>query len=362
VLFRSVKLMLSVLRNLCIYNVFVMGLLFPTSSQALEYSLTVISHPSKPLISQIDNSSSFSLIFNPTWVQASPLTQNVEGLLMRTQDCPIAAGDPCAFCGGSQALASVLTFSPLQSDGTFAAVEDTSVVFGPADESDSWGTEDPRMVYDAQSGVYYMFYTAYNGHDIYLSLATSTNPTKADSWTRHGAVFPNGSVPNSKSGALLLREEGPHFLYWGDSSIRIAESSDPTVWPSEGDVFIETRADHFDSKLVESGPPPLLLSTGDFLFFYNSASLGWPDAEGSAYHPGWVILDGQNPRVIKQRSEEPLLTPEFAYELGVSPYTCNVPNVIFLEAARPLGNDVFEVYYGGADAAIGSATIQVFVK
>jgi len=46
---------------------------------------------------------------------------------------------------------------------------------------------------------------------------------------------------------------------------------------------------------VESGPPPLLLSSGDYLFFYNSAELGWPD-EGTAYHPGWVILDGKDPR------------------------------------------------------------------
>lgn len=62
-----------------------------------------------------------------------------------------------------------------------------------------------------------------------------------------------------------------------------------------GEIFIETREDHFDSKLVESGPPPLQLSNGDYLFFYNSATLGWPDEEGSAYHPGWVILDGTDP-------------------------------------------------------------------
>ena len=48
--------------------------------------------------------------------------------------------------------------------------------------------------------------------------------------------------------------------------------------------------------------------------------------------------------VIKQRSEKPLLSPEFAFEFGTPPYTCNVPNVIFLEAARPLGNDTFEVF------------------
>lgn len=44
-----------------------------------EYVLNVISHPSTPLIGQVDNTSTFSLIFNPTWVEASPLTEGKEG-------------------------------------------------------------------------------------------------------------------------------------------------------------------------------------------------------------------------------------------------------------------------------------------
>lgn len=45
----------------------------------------------------------------------------------------------------------------------------------------------------------------------------------------------------------------------------------------------------------------------------------------------------------------------------MAPYTCNMPNVVFLEAARALGNDRFEVFFGAADATIGSAIIQVKV-
>jgi hypothetical protein len=37
-------------------------------------------------------------------------------------------------------------------------------------------------------------------------------------------------------------------------------------------TFITTRADHFDTDLVESGPPPLKLADGNYLFFYNSAT------------------------------------------------------------------------------------------
>lgn len=100
----------------------------------------------------------------------------------------------------------------------------------------------------------------------------------------------------------MLRDKGPHYLLWGDSDIRIAQSSDPKVWPDEGKILLSPRPDSFDSKLVESGPPPLQLSNGDYIFFYNSASVGWPDSPTAAYHVGYVILDGNDPTIIKVRS------------------------------------------------------------
>ncbi len=40
-----------------------------------------------------------------------------------------------------------------------------------------------------------------------------------------------------------------------------------------GQPLIQVRSDSFDSQLVESGPPPLELENGNYLFFYNSAML-----------------------------------------------------------------------------------------
>jgi predicted GH43/DUF377 family glycosyl hydrolase len=74
---------------------------------------------------------------------------------------------------------------------------------------------------------------------------------------------------------------------------------------------------------------------------------------------GWVILDGRDPTKIIARSSDPLMGPNFSWEKGQKPYLCNVPNVVFLEAAYSLGNDRFKVFFGGGDATIGSATIQV---
>jgi len=77
------------------------------------------------------------------------------------------------------------------------------------------------------------------------------------------------------------------------------------------------------------------------------------------YRPGYVILSGQNPSVILARSSSPLALPSEVWEDGVSPYTCNVANVTFLEAAEPLGNDAFRIYFGGADAVVGTAVVEV---
>ena len=47
----------------------------------------------------------------------------------------------------------------------------------------------------------------------------------------------------------------------------------------------------------------------------------------------------------------------------MSPYACNVPNVVFLEAAHPIlgKKDTFKVYFGAADATIGSAVLEVII-
>jgi predicted GH43/DUF377 family glycosyl hydrolase len=346
-----------------IYNFLTVALLsFGVVSAAPSYSVSIVTRSSSPVLSFVGNTSTYQQIFNPTWVQATSGTNGKAGIIARTQDCDsspqvITSSTQCTWCGGAQDKASIMTFSQLNVDGSFTRVTENSVVFGPSDSSDSWGTEDPRIQYNSVDKKYYMFYTAYNGSAIQLSLATTLNPTVAEGWTKHGALFPE--QPTSKSAALLLRSSPPHYLLWGDHEIRIAKSDDPMVWPNIGNPLIQIRADHFDSQLVESGPPPMMLENGNYLFFYNSAMLNWPTDLKTSYNVGWVILDGADPTTIIARSEVPLMSPVEAWEEGAAPYACNAPNVVFLEAAYPLGGDLFQVYFGGADSTIGSAVIQV---
>ena len=253
--------------------------------------------------------------------------------------------------------ASVISFAELLSGGNstelpvFANITSSSVVFGPETTLDEYGTEDPRLTYDPVTELYYMFYTSYGPNNVVLSLATSPNPTNPDEWTRYGALFP--TIQNSKAGALIIRETAPNYLIWGSGTLYITNSTSLTYWPEPGDVILEPRNDYFDSILLESGPNPVLLSTGDYLFLYNSEN---PDG----FYTGWVVLNGTDPTQVVARSIYPLLSPDFLWEQGFDPWTCNVQNVIFVNSIVPTETvDVFRVYFGGASAVVGSAVIQV---
>jgi predicted GH43/DUF377 family glycosyl hydrolase len=217
------------------------------------------------------------------------------------------------------------------------------------------------VTYRESDETYYMFYSAVEKMDVepfvvsLLSLAHTKTPTVEDSWVREGELFPE--IEWSKSGALLVRDdypEEPHYLIWGDTHISLASSTDLINYTNEIEFFIDTRDTHFDSHLVESGPEPLLMDDGNYLFIYNSARKDPVLDDHLQYNVGWVILDGTNPKNILQRSETPLLSPDLAWEQGGL-----VNHVVFLEAAKPMGNNQYLCFYGGADSVTGAAVITV---
>eukprot|EP00658_Telonema_sp_P-2_P056784 TRINITY_DN45238_c0_g1_i2.p1 TRINITY_DN45238_c0_g1~~TRINITY_DN45238_c0_g1_i2.p1 ORF type:complete len:208 (+),score=26.82 TRINITY_DN45238_c0_g1_i2:1-624(+) len=196
-------------------------------------------------------------------------------------------------------------------------------------------------------------YTCYHKHDpgYDLCLATATDPIKGP-WARHGAV-----IKNHKSGALLLRDSGVHFLISGAGKISISSSKNPLGnWTVGTDLITNTS---WGNPLVEAGPPPLPLSDGNLLFFHNS--WGGHGVPQPGYQPAWVVLDGKDPTRIVARASQPLWSPDtYSWMAGTDPNVCNVPQVAFLEAAMPVAGskDTFRVFFGGADAVLGTAIIN----
>ena len=234
-------------------------------------------------------------------------------------------------------------------------------VFGPAAPYEKGGgTEDPRI--SKINGTYYMSYTGYNNvdgigkdkRDAQLCLATSTDLTN---WTRHGPILPayKGKWNRgwTKSGAMLPQKvSGKYWMYYlGDGSdsggkIGAASSADLLHWVDALDhPVLSTRPGYFDSRVVEPGPPPVMLPQG-ILLIYNGAD------DNLVYSTGWVLFDKTDPTKVLARAEKPMFHPVEAWEkVG------QVPNVVFVEGLVHRGNH-WLFYYGGADKCIGVAEVD----
>lgn len=344
------------------------ALLEPKKSSPQCWVPELVSLGPKPVLSYVDGSSDFQQVFNPAWVAASSGTGGRQGLMVRTQNC---SGCTCCVCSGFGHNASRLTFAELLStdhsrdtEPRFSRVSPESVVFAPELELENLGVEDPRIVYDEVEKLYHMFYTCYHEQKktklrkVQVCHAYASDPTRAGSWKRQGAIFTSGT----KSASVLQRGRGggDHLMFWGEGVIKVTKSSSMhgfrRAQQQQSKVFMEKTL--WGAPLVEPGPPPLRLSTGDYVFFVNTWDKHFPKPPG--YQPGWLVLNGSNPLQIIAQAPEPLWSPSKApWMTGDLPYGCNAKNVAFVSAAHETETpDTFRLYFGGADAVVGTAVVR----
>ena len=247
------------------------------------------------------------------------------------------------------------------------------------------GCEDPRVVED-DKGVYYMYYTAFDGKTARLLVATSKDLVN---WKKHGDVFAtayNGKYADkwSKSGSVVstykndgkivaARINGKYWMYWGDEQIWCATSGDLINWtplemkPGESPpvklrdqaltmpllkVVLPTRKGKFDSDLVESGPPAMLTDKG-IILIYNSRNVpayGDKSLPEGTYAASQVLFDRNDPTKIIHRMNTYFIKPERPYELSGQ-----VNKVCFVEGLTLFKNNLF-LYYGTADSKIALAS------
>ena len=248
----------------------------------------------------------------------------------------------------------------------FAPITLTDLSLYPIDTNETFGTEDPRVVYNWADGRWWLWYTAVSSvpkvhADLWV--ASTHNITDPNAWVRHGPVCEDGRW--SKSAALLLRPHNTSYLYFGDSDngqgMWIATTTDLIHYNITDGIWLPIRKQpYFDNGLVEGGPAPERLSTGDIFMLHNSA--GTTDINGtsvdSVYHVGFVILDPADPSQILFRSPVPILSCEMGWEIGTAPWLGLTSYVVFTEGMRRYeegGQDSFLFYYGGADSVVGAA-------
>ena len=211
------------------------------------------------------------------------------------------------------------------------------------------GVEDPRLV--KIGATWYLTYTAYDGKDAQLALATSADLRR---WERRGVLMPANqarwNVHWTKSGAILdERVGGKYWMYYmadaqgAYDQTGVAWSEDLLHWTEALDApILPRRPGRFDSRVVEPGPPPVLTPEG-ILLVYNGAD------DRLVYRTGWALFDRTT-----RRASSPGRTRRSSSPSGTGSIVGQVPNVVFVEGLVREGPR-WLFYYGAADTRVGVA-------
>jgi beta-1,2-mannosidase len=223
------------------------------------------------------------------------------------------------------------------------------------------GVEDPRIV-QTDDSAYVLTYTQWNRDVPRLAIATSRDLLH---WTKHGPAFAHAAGgkylrTESKSGAILSRIEGDriiasrvngkYWMYFGVPDLKIATSDNLLDWTpledSTGQALevLSPRQGHFDSWLVEGGPPALITQHG-ILVLYNAGN-----SETHTYAGGQALFDARDPVRLMARSDTAFIKPTESYE-RTGQYAAGTT---FLEGLVPFRGRWY-LYYGTADSRVGVA-------
>lgn len=357
---------------------------------AKHYHLDVVSHAPTPVLSSSNaagHGRSDCLIFNPSVVTAQPPVSNRSGLLVREccgRTCEGHGRRLLATAEPPQSVAHAERISFADCDLAAGTCSDPDPAFNLDPTAD---TEDPRGLWGTD-GFFYLFYyrgppsagSACVGSQCTVQLSRTQTPTVAGSYERIAVL------PWHRNGCCIVRPAGQTTVcMWGEGpspfpglgistttnlssglftqvpwKLGVKNATSPTS--ADGMWLLPLGADQSEVKL-EAGTHIHELSTGDLLTFYAAATPGWV-ANGN-YTVGWLILDGNEPTRILQRSATHVLIPTMDYEtlcngaVGCK-YHGERKNVIFACTAMPTGReDEFRLYFGGGDGNVGTAVIQV---
>jgi predicted GH43/DUF377 family glycosyl hydrolase len=220
-------------------------------------------------------------------------------------------------------------------------------VYGPRKEFEAHGTEDPRLT--LIDDVVYLTYTAFDGTRARGALSWISKENflahEFEAWAEPFLLTPDNI--NDKDLCLLpeMVEGKPLIFHRLDPNV-CAEyiTLPPTEGITSGIQIMGPRPGMWDSEKVGAAGPPIRIDEG-WLFIYHGVG---PD---HAYRLGAALLDAETASAVISRTSEAILSPELQWEKeGV------VNNVIF-SCGAVLRGDTLYIYYGGADTAIGVATI-----
>ncbi len=242
--------------------------------------------------------------------------------------------------------------------------EKRKIFIEPSASFDKYGCEDPRVTFF--EGTHYIFYTAlssvpFNAECIKVACAISKDLSRIDS--RHLVTPFNAKAmtlfPERINGKIAVlfsahTDEPPAkmCIAYADTMQQLFDETYWNKWHTDIDKhtlhITKTPDDH-----NEVGAPPILTKEG-WLLIYSRAQNYFHESE-RLFTIEAVLLDKDNPLIIKKRTKNPILIPETHYEeYGL------VGSIVFPSGALyDEKSDTLEIYYGAADMTCARASVNL---
>lgn len=228
-------------------------------------------------------------------------------------------------------------------DGVTFAVDDAPFLF-PADRSERFGCEDARIT--QIEGRWYINYTAVSDLGIATALAVTDDFVSVE---RIGIIH----APDNRDVCLFPRKVGGQYwclhrpapLHLGTPEIWIAKSPDLLHWGDHRHLAGRTSA-AWEAMKIGGGAQMIETDCG-WLQIYHGV-----DAD-QRYSLGALLLDLDDPRLVRARLDRALAVPDEAYERSGF-----FDNVLFSCGALVEG-DTLHVYYGAADRVMAVGTVSL---
>jgi len=219
------------------------------------------------------------------------------------------------------------------------------------DSNSNCGCEDPRLMEIGEK--IFMVYTAYDGAIPRVAVSSiNTKDFKAcrwGAWSKPRAITPSG-IPDKDAVILPEVVNGKYMVIHRVGESICADFVSSLDFEKETiDKCIEIlgpRRGMWDGHKVGISTPPIKTTEG-WLLLYHGVS--W----SAIYRVGAILLDLDDPTIVKARTAAPILEPTTAYEAsGI------IPNVVF-PCGMIVRKNLAYIYYGGADKVVGVATIAM---
>jgi len=239
----------------------------------------------------------------------------------------------------------------VSSDGLSIDERSDKPIYFPRADFERMGCEDPRIVLIDDR--IYMTYTGYDGVTPRVAVSSISvsdfKKKKWSQWSKPEAISPP-SIANKDSTILPEKVRGGYMIFHRVHESVCADFVASLDFTKEKITqcieIISPRRGMWDGGKVGISTPPIKTKDG-WLLLYHGVS--W----STTYRVGAVLLDLEDPTVVKARTAIPLFEPEAEYEhKGI------VPNVVFPCGLTVRKADLY-IYYGAGDLVTGVATVKL---